>query len=339
MSEKLLEIKDLHVHYVTDGAVAKAVNGISLTMSKGEVLGLVGETGAGKTTTALAAMGLLPKYVSRTEGEIFFQGENILSMSEKKLRSIRGQEISMIFQDPMTSLNPVFSVGDQIADVIRIHNRNLSKAEVSQRVDEMLEMVGIAHGRKHEYPHQFSGGMKQRVMIAIALACKPELLIADEPTTALDVTIQAQVMRMMRTLQREQGSAVLLITHDLGIVASFCDSVAVMYGGEIVEYGSVYDIYDRSKPHHPYTEGLFGSIPDITVKADRLTPIPGLTPHPTELPEGCKFHPRCGRCMDVCTKACLVETEDGPVESSAPEWSDGAHRIRCHLYAKGANET
>lgn len=319
MSEKLLEIKDLHVHYVTDGVVAKAVNGISLSMDKGEVLGLVGETGAGKTTTALATLGLLPKFVSRVKGEILFNGENIVDMQEKKLRSIRGKEISMIFQDPMTSLNPVFSVGNQIADVIRIHNPQMSKKEIHAHVDKMLEMVGIAPSRKHEYPHQFSGGMKQRVMIAIALACEPELLIADEPTTALDVTIQAQVMCMMRTLQKEQGSAVLLITHDLGIVASFCDNVAVMYGGEIVEYGSVYELFDKSRPHHPYTKGLFGSIPDISVKTNRLTPIPGLTPHPTDLPEGCKFHPRCKQCIDACRQG------DVPVTSC------GTHRIACHV--------
>ena len=319
MNEKLLEIKDLHVHYVTDGVVARAVNGISLSMNKGEVLGLVGETGAGKTTTALTAMGLLPKFVSRTRGEITFKGEQILTMSEKDLRRVRGQEISMIFQDPMTSLNPVFSVGNQISDVIRIHNPQMSKKEVGQRVDQMLEMVGIPASRKHEYPHQFSGGMKQRVMIAIALACEPDLLIADEPTTALDVTIQAQVMRMMRQLQREQGSAVLLITHDLGIVASFCDNVAVMYAGEIVEYGSVYELFDKKRPHHPYTQGLFGSIPDISIKTNRLTPIPGLTPHPTDLPEGCKFHPRC----TMCTEACK--------QGAVPTTCSGTHQITCHM--------
>lgn len=322
MSEKLLEIKDLYVSYDVDKTYAKAVNGINLSMDKGEVLGLVGETGAGKTTTALSILQLLPKYISYCSGEIYFKGQDIIKAHEKDMRRIRGQEISMIFQDPMTSLNPVFSVEEQIADVIRIHNPHMTAYEVSQRVDQMFETVGMPPSRKKEYPHQFSGGMKQRIMIAIALACEPELLIADEPTTALDVTIQAQVIQMMKNLQKERNSAVLLITHDFGIVASFCDNVAIMYGGEIIEYGSVFDIFDKSKYHHPYTIGLFGSIPDITTKAKRLNPIPGLTPHPTELPQGCKFHPRCSHCSDLC--------KNGEV----PVVIRDKHQIKCHL-AKG----
>ena len=323
MSEKLLELKDLSIRYTTDKIISRAVNHVNLSLEKGEVLGLVGETGAGKTTTALSILGLLPKYTSQVEGEILFEGENLVGASEKKLRVIRGQKISMIFQDPMTSLNPVYKVGDQIGDVIRFHNPEMSKKEISDRVDSILNMVGIPAARKNEYPHQFSGGMKQRVMIAIAIACDPELLIADEPTTALDVTIQAQVIKMMRNLQQELGSSVILITHDLGIVANFCDKVAIMYGGEIVESGTLEDVFDKSRAHHPYTDGLFGSLPNITERTDRLTPITGLTPHPSELPEGCKFHPRCPKCMEVC---CGGENPAQHVQ--------GSHMIQCHLFDK-----
>lgn len=324
MSEKILEVKNLRIKYAVEKMYAEAVNGIDFNLNKGEILGLVGETGAGKTTTALSIMGLLPKFVSRAEGEILYRGENVLTMSEKRLRRLRGKEISMIFQDPMTSLNPVFTVGYQIADVIRIHNPKMSHSEINKKVDEMMEMVGIPAERKCEYPHQFSGGMKQRIVIAIALACNPEILIADEPTTALDVTIQAQVMLMMRELQKKQNSAVILITHDLGLVASFCDKVAVVYAGEIVEAGTIYDIFDKNKCHHPYTEGLFGSIPDITIKTDRLKPIPGLTPHPTDLPRGCKFHPRCSKCIAHC------KTETPPTNVN------GTHLVRCHVVKEEA---
>lgn len=322
MGEKLLEIKDYSVRFTTDKIISRAVNNISLTVNKGEVLGLVGETGAGKTTTALSIMGLLPKYAVETEGEIYFDGQKLTGMKEKDYRNIRGKRISMIFQDPMTSLNPVFRVGDQIADVIKIHNPKMSQIEVNEKVDEILKMVGIVPERKAEYPHQFSGGMKQRVMIAIAIACNPDLLIADEPTTALDVTIQAQVIKMMRNLQKELGSSVIMITHDLGIVANFCDKVAIMYAGEIVESGTLEDVFDKSKPHHPYTVGLFTSLPNITEKTSRLIPITGLTPHPSELPDGCKFHPRCPKCMKVC--------EQG---ANPGLYQDGTHAIQCHLYS------
>ncbi|MBQ6372409.1 MAG: ABC transporter ATP-binding protein [Oscillospiraceae bacterium] len=324
MSEKLLELKDLSVRYTTDGVISRAVNHVNLSLNKGEVLGLVGETGAGKTTTALTILRLLPKYTSEVEGEVLFEGRDILKLSEKEVRDIRGQKISMIFQDPMTSLNPVYTVGEQIADVIRFHNENMGKAEVQARVDEMLKLVGIPPQRKTEFPHQFSGGMKQRVMIAIALACNPELLIADEPTTALDVTIQAQVIKMMMNLQKELNTAVILITHDLGIVANFCDKVAIMYGGEIVESGTLEEVFDRNTVHHPYTVGLFGSLPNITERTSRLTPITGLTPHPSELPDGCKFHPRCPQCMEIC------KTGDNPPKID----NGGTHVIQCHLYAK-----
>lgn len=323
MGEKLLEIKDYSVRFTTDKIISRAVNHVNLSIEKGEVLGLVGETGAGKTTTALSIMGLLRKFAVETDGEIYFDGQKLTGMKEKDYRNIRGKRISMIFQDPMTSLNPVFRVGDQIADVIKIHNPKISQLEVNEKVDEILKMVGIVPERKVEYPHQFSGGMKQRVMIAIAIACNPDLLIADEPTTALDVTIQAQVIKMMRNLQKELNSSVIMITHDLGIVANFCDKVAIMYAGEIVESGTLEDVFDKSRPHHPYTEGLFDSLPNITEKADRLRPIKGLTPHPSELPEGCKFHPRCPKCMDTCRQG-----------ENPPVYQDGTHMIQCHLCKK-----
>lgn len=320
-NEKLLEIKNLSIHYVTDGEVVHAVNGIDLTIHKGEVVGLVGETGAGKTTTALALLRLLPKYTGKIPtGELLLEGADIMKMSEKELQAMRGNRISMIFQDPMTALNPVFTVGDQIGDVIRLHEPKLSQVEVDKRVGELLETVGIPAARGKEFPHQFSGGMKQRVVIAIAIACNPDLLIADEPTTALDVTIQAQVIRMMRRLQRELNSSVLMITHDLGVVASFCDSVAIMYAGEIVEYGTLEQVFDHSLKHHPYTDGLFGSIPNINSKEKRLKPIAGLMPDPVNLPHGCKFHPRCPYATDVCR------------EGTVPTINEGGHLIHCHLF-------
>ena len=320
-NEALLTIRDLHVHYVTDGEVVKAINGINLTVNRGQVLGLVGETGAGKTTTALSILRLLPKYVGKVpKGEIIFDGIDVLKAKEDVLRDMRGHRISMIFQDPMTSLNPVFTVENQIAEVIKLHNKHLTKAEVTERVERTLEYVGIPASRKTEYPHQFSGGMKQRVMIAIAVSCNPELLIADEPTTALDVTIQAQVMKMMKDLQKELNSSVILITHDLGIVANFCDSVAVMYAGEIVETGTLEDIFDRDKPHHPYTKGLFNSIPSLKNNVSRLQSIPGLMPDPADLPTGCKFHPRCSYCTDACKSGAVARYENG------------THQIMCNLY-------
>lgn len=320
MADKLLEIKDLNVIYETDESTVYAVNGLNLTINEGETLGLVGETGAGKTTTALSIMKLLPEKIGLIKkGEIVLDGINVTNATEQDMRLIRGNTVSMIFQDPMTSLNPTLTVGEQIAEVLELHNKDMSKDQVEKRVEEILELVGLPAERKSEYPHQFSGGMKQRVVIAIALACEPKLLLADEPTTALDVTIQAQVLEMMKELKTKYNTAMLLITHDLGVVAETCDRVAIMYAGEIIELGTVEDIFNGEK-HHPYTEGLFGSLPDLTKKTRRLSPIEGLMPDPTDLPSGCPFHTRCNKCMDVCK----VEKPKIRVDNS--------HMIKCHLF-------
>lgn len=309
---KQLEVKDLHVHYITDTALVKAVNGVSFSLDKGETLGLVGETGAGKTTTALALLRLVPNPPGKiVGGSIFLEGEELLKYKESEMRKLRGNKIAMIFQDPMTSLNPVLPVGDQIAEVIKFHNKGISLADANKRAAAMLETVGIEAGRMGEYPHQFSGGMKQRVVIAIALACNPDILIADEPTTALDVTIQAQVLSLMKKLKKERGTSMIMITHDLGVVAEVCDKVAIMYAGEIVEYGTLDQVYRR--PAHPYTKGLFASIPDLHKHVRRLTPIKGLMPDPSNLPEGCTFCPRCPAAMERCSKEApqYVEVESG----------------------------
>ena len=317
--EIIAEIRDLSVVYHTEEDDVHALNGVSLKLYKGETLGLVGETGAGKTTTALSIMRLLPKRVGEiTSGEIYFEGRDLLKCTEADMRAIRGAEISMIFQDPMTSLNPVLKVGEQIAESIRQHEPDMKKPQVEKRVEEILEMVGIPASRKNEYPHQFSGGMKQRVVIAIALALEPRLLLADEPTTALDVTIQAQVLQMMGDLQQKLGTSTILITHDLGVVSQNCDRVAVMYAGEVVESGTAKEIFLGEK-HHPYTQGLFGSLPDLNHETRRLSPIDGLMPDMTQVLEGCKFAPRCPHCTEQC-RTCqpqLKGTED--------------HSIRCHL--------
>ena len=322
-TEKMLEIKDLSVIYETDLETVYAVNGVTLSLEKGATLGLVGETGAGKTTLALTLMRLLPERTGKvTSGCITFEGENVVELPEANMRKIRGDKIAMIFQDPMTSLNPVLTVGEQIAEALYVHNDSgRSKEEIEARVDETLTLVGIPPARKHEYPHQFSGGMRQRVVIAIALSCEPDLLIADEPTTALDVTIQAQVLMMIRDLRDRLGTSMIMITHDLGIVAQTCDNVAVMYDGEIIEMGSAEDIF-TCPIHHPYTDGLFGSLPNLKEKTDRLHPIAGLMPDPTNLPKGCKFAPRCDKCMEICKEV-------------PPEvYVDGTHSIRCHLYCQ-----
>lgn len=308
-NKTLLEINNLVVEYVADKKVVKAVNGVSITINKGETLGLVGETGAGKTTIAKAIMRILPDPPAKIKsGEIVFEGSDIRKLSEHKMRSIRGNKISMIFQDPMTALNPIMSIGKQIAETIGLHEK-ISRADAEKKAINMLEMVGIPGERFSEYPHQFSGGMKQRVVIAMALACQPELLLADEPTTALDVTIQAQVLEMMDNLKKELNTAVLMITHDLGVVAGMCDKVAIVYAGEIVEYGTTLDVFDH--PTHPYTRGLFDSLPKLDSKEKRLKPIKGMMPDPTELPEGCKFYERCPYAVDSCKKEKNRDTELG----------------------------
>lgn len=321
MKEELLKVENLEVVYKTSEGNVQAVNGISFEIAKGETLGIVGETGAGKTTTALSLLRLLPDRTGRIlNGEIALEGEDLLAMSDEDMRlKIRGEKIAMIFQDPMTALNPVMSVGEQIYEAIKYHSNKVDETEINNRVDEVLELVGISPARKIEYPHQFSGGMKQRVVIAIALSCEPDLLIADEPTTALDVTIQAQVLAMMGELRDRLGTAMILITHDLGVVAQICDNVAVMYAGEFIESGTLEDIF-TSKNHHPYTVGLFGAIPNLGDETVRLSPIAGLMPDPLKLPKGCNFQDRCPNRMEIC------------VESNPKMIKSGTHGIACHLF-------
>ncbi|PKL14165.1 MAG: dipeptide/oligopeptide/nickel ABC transporter ATP-binding protein [Spirochaetae bacterium HGW-Spirochaetae-8] len=297
----------------------KAVNKVAFTVDKGETFGIVGETGAGKTTTVLGILRLLQTPPTEIyEGEVLFKGVNLLDASEAKMRKLRGKEISMIFQDPMTSLNPVIQVGDQVAEMIRLHDK-CSRVDAHVKAAAMLETVGIPANRMSEYPHQFSGGMKQRVMIAIALACNPDLLIADEPTTALDVTIQAQVLDLMKKLKKDLQTSIILITHDLGVTAELCDRVAVMYAGSIIEIGNLLDIYNQAK--HPYTNGLFSSIPSLENPVDRLSAIPGLMPDPANLPKGCKFYPRCTKRLDRC-------------ENNMPSVValSKTHSVACHLF-------
>lgn len=325
---KILEINDLQVVYQTDLSTVYAVNGVTLSINKGETLGLVGETGAGKTTLALSILRLLPDRTGRViGGGISFKGSDLFSMSNQELRTVRGDKISMIFQDPMTALNPTQPIGKQLYEALSLHNSaGLKKAELEKKVEKCLEMVGIPAFRKKEYPHQFSGGMRQRVVIAIALCCEPDLLIADEPTTALDVTIQAQVLAMMKELQERLGTSLLMITHDLGIVAQTCDTVAVMYAGKIIEYGRVEDVFE-GEMHHPYTTGLFGSIPNLKVDMRRLSPIDGLMPDPTDLPEGCSFAPRCPYATENCRKY------------TPANYQNGTHLIRCFRYTSEIEET
>ena len=325
MDQTILEVQDLRIHFELREGTVKALNGIDLVLKEGRTLGLVGETGAGKTTLANGIMGLTAKpYGKIKSGKILYEGKNLLEMDKKQLRRIRGEHISMIFQDPMTSLNPVMTVGDQIAEAIRNHDK-LSRVDAAKKEAEILELVGIPSARGSEYPHQFSGGMKQRVVIAIALACNPKILIADEPTTALDVTIQAQILEMIRDLRERFRTSMLLITHDLGVIAQNCDYVSVIYAGEIVETGTVHDIFRHKL--HPYTEGLFSSIPNINEDVERLVPIEGLMPDPTNLPAGCAF---CDRCR-FATERC--RTEHPRLVSMGGE--EGSHQVRCHRY----NET
>lgn len=298
MAKKFLEVKDLRVVYTQNRKTVHAVNGISLRLERKKTLGLVGETGAGKTTIAKAIMRILPDVSAKiTGGEIWLDGTNILQIPEEEMLNIRGERVAMIFQDPMTALNPLLTVGDQILEAIQLHS-DCSRTEGMERAGDMLEMVGIPRERYVEYPHQFSGGMKQRVVIAMALTCDPELLLADEPTTALDVTVQVQVLDLIKDLKEKLETAMILITHDLGVVAETCDDVAVIYAGKIVEYGNKEDIFDR--PSHPYTIGLFNSLPSMAVGEKRLHSIDGLPPDPTNLPAGCSFWPRCAHATEAC---------------------------------------
>lgn len=318
--KKFVSVKDLVIEYSSDGSIIHAVNGVSFDLDQGSTLGLVGETGAGKTSIAKAIMRILPDPPARIcNGEIFIEGEDILKKPEKDMLQIRGDKISMIFQDPMTALNPVKTIGDQIAEGILLHNE-ISKGDARDMAVDMLKMVGITEERYEEYPFQFSGGMKQRVVIAMALACKPKLLIADEPTTALDVTIQAQVLEMIRDLKKQMNTSMILITHDLGVIAEMCDEVAVIYAGEIVEYGRKADIFKHTS--HPYTIGLFRSLPGISLDEPRLHPIEGLPPDPSNLPAGCSFSPRCPHATEKCKETDVKLRELVP-----------GHYCRC-LYAK-----
>ncbi|HQL16755.1 MAG TPA: ABC transporter ATP-binding protein [Rectinema sp.] len=316
--DKILEIKDLHVHYYSNRRTVRAVNNLSLDMQRGRVLGLVGETGAGKTTLALSILNMISAPQGKIiSGSIRFDNTDILGMSNQELRELRGKDIAMIFQDPMTALNPVLTIGEQIAETIFKHEK-VSKAEAWSKAEEMLETVGIPGVRAREYPHQFSGGMKQRVVIALSLACNPRLLLADEPTTALDVTIQAQVLDLMRGLIKTNNTSVLFITHSLGLVVENCDEVATMYAGEVVEYGTVKQVFGN--PLHPYTKGLLGSLPDYSEGSPRLRPIPGLMPDPTNLPKGCYFSPRCPNVMPQCHE---LHPENSSIEG---------HLVKCHQY-------
>ena len=303
----LLEIQDLSVEFRTDDGVVRAVNHMDIRLPKGKTLGLVGETGAGKTTTALSILRLIPDPPGViTGGSITLDGHDIMHADKRELKKMRGSLVSMIFQDPMTSLNPVIPVEEQIAEVYLLHEK-ITKREALDRAGSMLELVGIDRSRGRDFPHQFSGGMKQRVVIAMALACHPKLLIADEPTTALDVTIQAQVIKLMKELRAKYDMSMLMITHDLGIVADVCDEVSIIYAGQVVEHGNLEDIFEKTA--HPYTEGLFNSIPDISARTDRLVPIQGLMPDPTNLPEGCPFAPRCQYAAAACSRGVPKRTQ------------------------------
>ncbi len=318
-NDLVLDIKDLTFHYVLEEETVEAVNNVSIQLKKGKILGIVGETGAGKTSVCLSILNLIPTPPGVIKsGEIFVNGKDILHADAKALKAFRGKEVSMIFQDPMSSLNPVFTVGDQIAESVKIHE-NCTDKEALIRAEQMLELVGIPKERANEYPHQFSGGMKQRVVIAIALACNPSLLLADEPTTALDVTIQAQVLNMMIKLKNQLGTSMLFVTHDLGIVAEICDEVAVMYAGRIIERGTLIDVFNHTK--HPYTEGLFNSLPNIEDRKSELKPIPGLMPDPTCLPKGCAFAPRCPYAKPECIDTPQTE-----------RYFNETHSVMCSAY-------
>ena len=320
--DALLRIVGLRAEYRTERAHVKALNGLDLIIHKGESLGLVGETGAGKTTAALSILNLLPEDIGFiVEGHVEFDGRNVQKLPQAELRNLRGGKVSMIFQNPLTALNPVFSVGEQIAMSLRVHQKMRNK-DAFKRAGELLEIVGIPSYRVKEYPYQFSGGMRQRVGIAAALACNPQLLIADEPTTALDVTIQAQVLELMKNLQTQYAASLLMITHNLGIISELCQQVAVMYGGRVIEYGSSDDVF--AKPMHPYTQGLLGALPALEGPRNRLTAIPGIIADSQNLPSGCAFHPRCELCREECK-----------TEQPQMVHSENGHFVACFHYGEG----
>jgi oligopeptide/dipeptide ABC transporter ATP-binding protein len=325
-SDALLEVRDLRVEFHMPAGIASAVNGVDLSLQRGQALGLVGESGSGKSVTALSILRLLPTRSARIpSGSVLWRGESLLDASLSRMRSIRGAEIAMIFQDPMTSLNPVMTIGAQVAEAVRLH-RKMSRKEAWNEAVRALSDVGIpdAGQRARDYPHQFSGGMRQRAMIAMAVSCEPELLIADEPTTALDVTVQAEILALLRRLREERGLAILLISHDLGVIAEFCDEAAIMYAGRIVERSSAAQLFES--PRHPYAQGLLQSTPDPDAPAGApFQPIPGSPPRPGEIPAGCPFHPRCGRSMPVC------ESRNPPLI----HWN--RIEVACHLYQDDEN--
>lgn len=324
----LLVVKDLTTHFFTDKGVVKAVDGNSFVIKEGQTLGVVGESGCGKSITAMSILNLIERPGRIVRGSIKFDGTELVGMSDVSIRKVRGNDISMIFQEPMTSLNPVFKIGMQIGEALRLH-QNMNKEDAQKKAIEMLELVGIPRAEKivNDYPHQLSGGMRQRVMIAMALACNPKLLIADEPTTALDVTIQAQILSLMNDLKKKTNTAIMLITHDLGVVAQMADHVLVMYCGKIVESAPVKELF--SNPKHPYTEGLLASIPNLEEEKSRLNSIPGVVPNPFELPEGCYFAPRCKYAKDICKKK---QPETTNINDN--------HIVACFLYSQkeGKNE-
>lgn len=326
MMEKILEIKDIQISFKTDEGELKVVDGIDFHINKGETLGVVGESGCGKSVTSLSVMGLLPNIGNVKKGEILFGEKDLVKLSKSEIRKVRGKEIAMIFQEPMTSLNPVYTIGKQIMELVQNH-RKMSKVEAKKHAIEMLKLVGIPRPEEvvDEYPHQLSGGMRQRVMIALAMSCNPELLIADEPTTALDVTIQAQILDLMRDLQEKKGMSILLITHDLGVVAEMCDRVVVMYAGQVVEDADVESIFDN--PKHPYTRGLLESIPNMEEDTEYLTTIKGTVPSPSNMPKGCRFAERCSHAIEKC------------VQSMPPvfTFSNGG-KCRCWLYEKNLEQ-
>jgi peptide/nickel transport system ATP-binding protein len=319
MPEPILEVRDLHVSFPTEDGVVHAVDGVSFSMMPGETLGVVGESGSGKSVTFLTIMGLVGSTQADITGEIIFQGQDLLRLPPEELQELRGAKVSMIFQDPLTSLHPFYKVGDQIAEAILMHEK-VSKKEAGRRAVEMLDRVNIPQpqDRAKQYPHEFSGGMRQRAMIAMALSLNPDVLIADEPTTALDVTVQAQILSLIDTMKQEFGAAIVLVTHDLGVVAEHCDDIQVMYAGKLVEAGRTDDIYYR--PHHPYTWGLLGSIPRVGEEDERLHPIKGLPPSLIHVPPGCAFHPRCPYVFERCR-----------VEVPPLLPADGFHASACHL--------